>query len=162
MKAELLVATMLLMTSAAAGAQTACPQGVAAGGAQCGPSSLVDSSDLSRDMPPEPQAVWVDSWGAIASDAKGVFGIVTDLRSKRLAKAAAVDECRKRGGTCSVSLVFKNQCAAVGSSTQSSFASGAPTIEEATARAMKRCEDANGRGNCWVYYSGCSHAWRIQ
>ena len=162
MKAELLIATVLFMTSAFAGAQTACPQGVAAGGAQCGPSSLVDPSDSPRDMPPEVEAIWADSWGAIASDTNGVFGIVTDLPSKRLARKAAVDECNKRGGACSVSLVFKNQCAAVGSSTQSSFASGAPTIEEATARAMKRCEDANGKANCWVYYSGCSLAWRTQ
>jgi hypothetical protein len=162
MKVELLIATMLLTAAGVAMAQTACPQGVAAGSAQCGPSSMVDSGGSFRYTPPEPQAIWADSWGAIASDANGVFGIVTDLPSKRSAKRAAVDECHKRGGACGVSLVFKNQCAAVGSSTQSSFASGAPTIEEATARAIKRCEDANGEGKCWVYYSGCSLAWRVQ
>ncbi|MFC3715219.1 DUF4189 domain-containing protein [Luteimonas soli] len=153
---------MLFLATGFASAQTACPQGVAAGSAQCGPSSLVNPGSAADYVQPVPKIKWESSWGAIASDNKGIFGILTDLPSRRSAKKAAVEECRRRGGDgCSVNLVFKNQCAAVGASDENAFASGAPTIEEATARAMQRCRTANGEGECRVFYAGCSMAKRV-
>jgi hypothetical protein len=163
MKARLIMLAAALMVADVVSAQTACPQGVAAGSAQCGPSPLVGSGDSDNYRSPAPQIKWANSWGAIASDEQGVFGILTDLPNKRSAKKAAIEECHKRGGKdCAVNLVFKNQCAAVGAGGQGAIASGAPTIEEATARAISRCEAKSGEGECRVYYAGCSLAKRIQ
>src|SRR3546814_2123312 len=74
------------------------------------------SSDVcSSDLPAVPQVKWEDSWGAIAiDDIRGEAGIVTGFPSKRKAKKAAIEECRKRGGEdCSISIIYTNQCAAV-------------------------------------------------
>src|SRR3546814_3757443 len=72
-------------------AQTACPQGVSAGSAQCGPSSLTaPMPEVSK--PAVPQVKWADSWGAIAiDDIRGEAGIVTGFPSKRKAKKAAIE-----------------------------------------------------------------------
>src|SRR3546814_18455710 len=100
MKVEIIIAAILLVLCDGALAQTACPQGVAAGSAQCGPSSLVNPND-SGNRPaasPLPQVKWADSWGAIAEDGHSIAGIVTGFPSKRTAKRGANDECRSEEG----------------------------------------------------------------
>jgi hypothetical protein len=165
-KARHLFAVVLLMISGVVSAQTACPQGVAAGGAQCGPSSLINPDDSgdpgANGGRPSSPIKWADSWGAIASDGGGNFGIVTDFPSKRKAKKAAIGECRLRGGTtCEVRRVFVNQCAAVIAGNGATATANAPTIEEAVKIGMPICVE-NGATDCHVYYSGCSLAWRTQ
>lgn len=114
--------------------------------ATCGPIPT------SRPAPP----VWQSRWGAVASDSTGEFGIVTDMKSERAAKKAALAECAKRGGvSCSANFTFHNQCAAVVSSESISFSQGAPTEEKAKELAMSQCTAAQS-GRCWLYYSGCS------
>lgn len=104
---------------------------------------------------------WADRWGAIADDGKGIFGIVSNMSSKRIAENSALDECKNRnGGDCKVQLTYHNQCAAVAASTSATFSSGSPTLEEAKSRAMKRCIATGNQ--CWVYYSGCSLPEQIQ
>src|SRR3546814_11125798 len=68
MRTDVIVPAILLMPWNVAFAQTACPQGVAAGSAQCGPSSLVNpgDSDYRSKAPALPPEHWSDSWGAIA------------------------------------------------------------------------------------------------
>jgi len=151
----------LLLMSAGAMAQTACPQGVAAGSAQCGPSSIVNPMSSDAGPPAAPEIQWADSWGAIAiDDTKGEAGIVTDRPSKRKAKKAAMAECRRRGGeNCSISRVYVNQCAAVVANDKMSSSVNAPSIDEAIAIGMQRCGET-GLG-CHVYWSGCSLAKRI-
>ncbi|WP_442965366.1 DUF4189 domain-containing protein [Pseudomonas sp. CGJS7] len=123
--------------------------GSAASIASCGP--------IPSSQPAAPQ--WETRWGAIAEG--GEFGIVTGMRSERKAKKAAIAECQKRGGTtCSTMLTFRNQCAAVVSSTTNSFAQGAAYEEDAVAAGEKRCRESN-TGKCWVYYSGCSLPVRV-
>src|SRR3546814_4114213 len=82
--------------------------------------------------PAVPQVKWADSWGAIAiDDIRGEAGIVTGFPSKRKAKKAAIEECRKRGGEdCSISIIYTNQCAAVVSN--SVMSSSANRSEEHT------------------------------
>jgi hypothetical protein len=123
------------------------PAGSAASMASCVP--------IPENEPLVPQ--WKTRWGAIASQKEGSeFGIVTGAKSERQAKSAALAECTKRGGTlCEVILTFRNQCAAVVSSTTQSFAQGAAYEEDAVATGQKRCKESN-TGKCWVYYSGCS------
>lgn len=118
--------------------------GSAASMATCGPIPV------NRAATPQ----WETRWGAIASG--GAFGIVTDMKSERAAKKAAIAECQKRGGTtCGMMLAFRNQCAAVVSSSTKSFANGAAHEEDAVAAGQEQCKKSN-TGECWVYYSGCS------
>ena len=152
---------VLVAISGAGMAQTACPGGVAAGSAQCGPSSLVTPSS-EVPGPAVPEIKWADSWGAIAiDDVRGEAGIVTDFPSKRKAKKAAIAECRRRGGEeCSISRVYVNQCAAVVTNSAMSSSTNAPSVKEAIEIGMQRCEES-GTSGCRVYWSGCSHAWRV-
>jgi hypothetical protein len=151
-----------MLISGASIAQTACPQGVAAGSAQCGPSSMVEPTSSGVPTSPAPIIKWADSWGAIAiDDVRGEAGIVTDLPSKRKAKKAAIAECRRRGGEkCSVTRVFVNQCAAVVANSEMSSSVNAPSVEEAIATGMRRCSES-GTADCHVYWSGCSMAKRV-
>lgn len=120
--------------------------------------SLASCMPIPESRSDKPQ--WETRWGAIASG--GAFGIVTGMRSERVAKKAAIAECQKRGGTkCKEMLIFRNQCAAVVSSTSESFAQGAPYEDQAIAAGQKRCVASN-TGSCWVYFSGCSLPVRIR
>jgi hypothetical protein len=165
MKAGFLVAATLMMVGNVALAQTACPQGVAAGGAQCGPSSLIDdagSNDYGSDIKSLPQIRWIDSWGAIAGDGVSTYGVATDLPSKRKARKAAIDECRNRGGgSCQLDRAFVNQCAAIIAGETMSATANAPTEKEAVDMGMQTCSQEGGT-NCHVYWSGCSLAKRGQ
>ena len=159
----LAVVAMLLLFSGFASAQgVPLGNGIYAcdGAAHAGPCQ----PDIDNDAP-VPSVHWQDRWGAIAADdgPNAVFGIVTNMASKRAAQKAAIAECKNRGGgDCEVSLAYYNQCAAVAAGAAGTFSSSAATIEEAAQRATNRCEDANGRGACWVYYSGCSLPVRVQ
>lgn len=120
--------------------------GSAASMATCGP--------IPTSRPAKPQ--WESRWGAVASDSTGEFGIVTNMKSERTARKAALQECAKRGGvSCSATFTFHDQCAAVVSSEAISFSQGAPTEDEAKQLAVSQCEAAQS-GRCWVFYSGCS------
>ncbi|WP_242108044.1 DUF4189 domain-containing protein [Luteimonas aquatica] len=112
-------------------------------------------------QPAAPQPVWADRWGAIAADGNGVFGIVSDMTSKRKAQKSAIQECKNRGGgACVVDLAYYNQCAAVGANSKNSFSFSAPTQKEAEDLAVGRCEKSTGE-KCNVYYSGCSTAVQV-
>ena len=163
MKAQHLVCALMLVVSGTVLAQTACPQGVAAGGAQCGPSSLVDPNGPSYapSAPVPPPIRWEDSWGAIADDGNGQYGIVTDMPSKRRAKKAAIQECRRRGGgKCTVGITYKNQCAVVVMGSTRSNVVHARTIDKAAEIGTAACHERNDV-NCRIYWSGCSHAKRV-
>src|SRR3546814_14099716 len=99
MRTDVIVLAILLMPWNVAFAQTACPQGVAAGSAQCGPSSLVNpgDSDYRSKATALPQEKWSDSWGAIASDGNGVAGIATDFPRKRKAMKGEISGGKKQG-----------------------------------------------------------------
>lgn len=106
---------------------------------------------------PNSNVRWEDRWGAIADDGNGVYGIVTDLGSRRLAQKAAVAECRRRGGgECMVGLAYYNQCAVVVAGTTGAELAHAPTEDQAKKIAVENCEATDGQGVCRVYYSGCS------
>jgi len=161
MKGKVLITAALLIAGNLALAQTACPQGVAAGGAQCGPATLVNPKYGER-VPPETNILWADRWGAIASDNVATYGIVTDLPSKRKARRAAVDECKRRGGgDCVVAREFVNQCAVVIAGDSGTNIVNAVTVKRATHLAMQDCE-SQGNKSCWIFWSGCSLAQRIQ
>ena len=154
----------ILLVGKAAFAQTACPQGAGAGSAQCGPSSLVNGDEpgsQTRSRHSLPSVKWADGWGAIAGDGVSTFGVATDYPSKRKAKRAAIEDCRKRGGgRCKVNHVFANQCAAIIAGETMSATANAPTSDEAISLGMQTCGQGGGT-NCHVYWYGCSLAWRV-
>ncbi|MCH7294310.1 DUF4189 domain-containing protein [Acinetobacter higginsii] len=105
--------------------------------------------------------VWADRWGAIANDTKGIFGIVSNLRSKRQAEKAAIEECRKRGGgACKVDYTYHNQCVAVGGNDAAANTASGPDLDEVKVRAVRNCE-AQSNKKCIVFYSGCSMPVRV-
>jgi len=162
MRNEIMAAVLLLMASNIALAQTACPQGVASGSAQCGPSSQVDPEHTGASAPIKPNIIWADSWGAIASDGVSTYGIVTDFPSKRKARKAAIEECKRRGGgRCVSAREFVNQCAVVVAGNSGTNIVNAVTVERATELAMQDCR-SQGNTSCWTFWSGCSLAWRVQ
>src|SRR3546814_13806269 len=100
MKVEIIIAAILLVLCDGALAQTACPQGVAAGSAQCGPSSLVNPTDSGNrpEASPLPQVKWADRWGAIADAWPSIAGFVTCCPSKGQAQWGALDAFQTGGG----------------------------------------------------------------
>lgn len=143
-------------------AQTACPGGVAAGSAQCGPSPASHSPPANEQ--PRVRYIhvgtWKDSWGAIAVDSPaGAGGSAKDMRSESDARTHALMECAKEGAKdCEVLIVFKNQCAALawpsGLRAKVAAARG-PTVSEASRLATSSCTNSSG-GICEVVYSTCT------
>lgn len=105
-----------------------------------------------------PKIIWDDRWGALSSDGKGNWGIVTNMPSRSSAEANAVEECKKRGGDkCMLRLAYVNQCAAIVADGKNIFTSRAETEKQAIDLSEKMCAKENNPNDCWIYYSGCSH-----
>jgi hypothetical protein len=52
---------------------------------------------------------WESRWGAVATDNKGKFGIVTGQKTERLARKAALAKCKQRGASaCTADFTFRN------------------------------------------------------
>lgn len=162
----------LLSISGLAYAEGGCPSGMipysGTGLSSCGPIPAGyygnNNDNNSAGQSYKPPVRWATSWGAIAFDYKsGKVGAVTGQPSEQPAEAAAISECRKRGGgkDCEyISLTYYNQCAAMAWGHDQSVSSHAATIDEASERAMKRCNKLTT--DCQIYYADCSLAKRIQ
>lgn len=152
--------TLLLCGSAHA--EGGCPPGQMPNNAWA-PAGSAESLASCVPIPHQAQTpAWESRWGAVATDNKGKFGIVTGQKTERLARKAALAECKQRGASvCTADFTFRNQCAVVVSSASASFAQGAPTEKEAESLAMPLCVSSDA-GQCWVYYSGCSLPVRVR
>jgi Domain of unknown function (DUF4189) len=147
-----------------------CPNGPGPGEIQVGttggsggvaviPICASDGSETSPESAPE---IWETRWGAIATGSTG-WGAVTDMRSERQAKKAAIKQCKKtaRDGSKCKADTYYNQCAVVviPSEAYAHFFQSAVDLETATSLGMKTCSKKYGA--CEIYYSGCSYAKRI-
>lgn len=161
--------SILLLTTGAAGAQ--CAPGVpSAGNPGCIPPNQTNSpyyqppADEPAQPELQPKAIWEDRWGAIAFDpAHSAAGAVEGRTSKRTASDDAIDLCKAHGGeTCTVSLTYKNQCAAVaqGPNGGASGHASAATIDRAKVLAIEECSKVSSE--CAAIYSACSYAARVQ
>ena len=104
---------------------------------------------------------WADRWGAIAVGSDAKLGAVVDVSNERKAKSAALEECKKNGGTdCKVDLTYYNQCAVLVTGDRIYNTAHAATIDEAIVLGVAKCEEEDI--NCRVYYSGCSLPARTQ
>lgn len=103
-----------------------------------------------------PSARWAERWGAIATDApNGKLGAAVDMSSRRKAERAALESCRKNGGTnCVLERAYANQCTVLVTGDRLYNSSISPTIEAATQHALSVCR--RGDVNCRSIYSGCS------
>lgn len=160
----LLLFSSALVSSTPVMAQTACPQGVGPGSAQCGPSGGGMSPAPSR----QPSARWKLTWGAFSTDAdSNVVGTSTGQSSKRAARRAAVERCKQMGGTnCRPEFEYEHQCAVavepieVGDGIKIVFGRG-PTIEAASGYALPMCQRENGGRMCEVKFSNCTEPYLI-
>ncbi len=170
MKVVCLLAFSLLSASGLTRAQTACPVGVAAGSAQCGPSPV--SHGVNPRAPAQPTiryyltGKWKKTWGAIADDKTGTGNIGTSVGrfSKSDASRAAVESCESLGGgKCEVTLAYRNQCVVIAApSVDGKEVGGTPqtqsaeNLEIATALALPKCSKRNSGRECILVYSACS------
>lgn len=149
-------------------AQTACPVGVSAGSAQCGPSPSEHLPPSQASSAPRvnyvPTGEWIETWGAISSDAAtGDIGVSVGKMSKSKAQRDAVAQCVSLGSKdCEVVLTYINQCAVIVSAEPGTGGNvifqGAATIEVATNLAMPKCRSGKAPGSCKVVYSACSES----
>lgn len=154
---RILLILMGMTWSTLALAEGGCPEGQFP--QQYGTTMGCTTMNAGGNQPVAP--VWADRWGAIANDRKGVFGIVSNLPSKRKAEKAAINECHKRGGgACVIDFTYHNQCVALGSNEDVTNTASGPDIDEVKIRAVRDCESRSNK-KCIVFYSGCSTAVRV-
>lgn len=154
----------ILILPGAAIAQTACPGGVAAGSAQCGPSpqSHVPAAPQSRYVK---VGEWKNTWGALAMDVgAGDFGTSSGKLTKAAASKEAMSACMQLGAKkCDIQIVYRNQCvvlawpAIMGASAVTQ--SGA-TIEEASSTGLALCKEKGG-GECRIEYANCTEPFYV-
>lgn len=160
----------MLWVAGSAFAQVGCPPGyfpIVQGPTGQEVQTCVPEGDAgygdSGDAHSVPEIRWKDRWGAIAAGDNSIYGIVSDMDSRRQAQKAAIAECKRRGGRgCEVQMAYFNQCAAVIAGRTGSNTFRAATEEKATSMGLKDCEKVDGAGACRVYYSGCSLPVRVQ
>jgi Domain of unknown function (DUF4189) len=152
-----------------ASAQTACPTGVAAGSAQCGPSPSSHSINPASSVPEiryVPTGKWITTWGAIALSSVGTGEVGTTIGklSKKEAEKDALSKCEGiSGSACAISLSYDNQCSAIAwPPTDHANPKGIPAItagpslEEVAHRALKSCNKLSRSGECRIIYSECT------
>ena len=155
------ISLLLLIFSIPSYAQTACPQGVGPGDPRCGPGGGVGGG---WDLPAgKVYTRWKTTWGALAEDtAAGKVGTSTGHFSRGDARREAVGKCKAIGGSeCKLIFTYKNSCAAVADPVDAvnspmSVVQAAPTIEDASRRALEICSSKNGGGTCQVNYRNCT------
>jgi hypothetical protein len=100
---------------------------------------------------------WRDSWGAIATDAKGgKMGVASEMSEERVARATALSACEADGGkSCRVDITYVNQCVAMVVGKFGYGTAHAPTKSKATAIGLSNCKEKDEE--CEVYYSECSY-----
>jgi Domain of unknown function (DUF4189) len=115
--------------------------------------------DYGNDSVAQPRSpIWETRWGAVAIGAAGGGGAVTDMRSERQAKNAAVKQCKKTVGNQKMeckALAYYNQCVVVAWGSTGYVTQSAEDIPTASVAATQRCSEKHA--DCEVYYSGSSY-----
>lgn len=167
-----LFAVMLLWPISAAAQTFVCPNGPGPGEIQVGTTGgsggiavipICASDGRENSSEPAP-AVWETRWGAIAAGGNG-WGAVTDMRSKRQAKKAALEQCKKtdtggKGSKCKAHTYY-NQCAVVvlPSHATGYFFQSAVDLSTASSMGLRSCRGEHAE--CEIFYSGCSYAKQV-
>jgi len=149
---------LLLLTVTTAHAQNC-------GGVQAGDVCVppdVAMPGYPQQAPRPPPQIWVDHYGAIATDPiKSILGTAVDQESQFQAEQAAFADCQSKGGAaCKKDIWYVNQCVAMVVGETGYNTKAGATINNAVQAAMNVCSAATG--NCHVYYTACSLPVRIQ
>jgi len=108
----------------------------------------------------DPGPQWSKRWGVVAI-ADGAFGVSEAQKSKRVAEKAALSQCKSNGGrNCSVMSAYYNQCVALAWGPRGNITASAAQMAEAEKIALQRCNA--DKGECKLFYSGCSYAERTR
>ncbi|QWP75708.1 DUF4189 domain-containing protein [Lysobacter sp. K5869] len=106
---------------------------------------------------PEREPVWLDRWGAVATDkSTGAFGAADTVSERDRAVKKAIKQCKKNNGmNCEIRLTYRNGCASMVSGKERGFFQGDPARDGAISIAMRRCKDKDT--DCRVVYTRCSY-----
>ena len=162
---KVLCTLALLLVATTVHAQAACPPGTISYGTANDPSACgPDNTQPQRQpqIPQPPPQIWVDHYGAIATDPiKSALGVAVDQPSQSQAEQAAIADCQNKGGTaCHNDIWYVNQCVAMVVGKTGYNTKAGATINDAVQAAMKVCDAATS--NCHAYYTACSLPQRIQ
>ena len=93
------------------------------------------------------------AWGAFSiSPADQWSGSATGAISEEAASAAALADCRTRGGTaCAIEFTYANQCVAVAATSSNHAWSRGKTAREVRSKALDACGTS-----CEIFYQDCS------
>ncbi|WP_369937764.1 DUF4189 domain-containing protein [Xanthomonas tesorieronis] len=142
-------------------AQTACPIGVAAGSAACGPTPSQGGAGYSQPPAPTPSGEWIKTWGAVAvAGSTGDVGLAVGKMSKKQAENEALVKCAQNGALdCKQGLSsYRNQCVALAwpnTAGEKYIVSHGPSKDAAAQDASSTCDKSASTG-CRVVYSECS------
>ena len=154
----------LLFSGVAVHAQAACPPGTVPYGTGNGPSACGpdDSQPQQSARPQRPPEIWVDHFGAIATDEpRGAMGASTYMQDRHSAENSAIADCHAEGGVnCVVQISYGNECVALVVSGKFFNVNDGDTVDQATKNGMEVCKTV--ANDCQVYYSACSLPIRIQ
>ncbi|WP_213947925.1 DUF4189 domain-containing protein [Luteibacter sp. dw_328] len=152
----LLAASILLNV---ANAEGGCPPGQypqqGQGWQTCVPIPNASSNNGASQITHVP-STWRDQWQAVATDTPhGVLGKSIDKISGPEAEAAAMSDCRTKGGVdCRIEISISNGCVAMVVGSKFMNVKASENQNEAKKLAMSQCQSDDT--NCRVYYSECS------
>jgi hypothetical protein len=167
-KSSSLLLILLLSFSLDAYGQTACPTGVTAGSAQCGPAPQ-SPGGAGRAATPRPE-VWVDNWFSYAQCSQtGKNGFAHTFDTAREARQAAISLCQAEGGVkCETIAVNKNSCFSLAGAmgddpgrTHGGIYSEGATLGLAEDMSIGRCMREYPGLECRVTYSMCNLRERV-
>lgn len=153
---------LLLAVSPLARAQTACPQGVTAGSALCGPTpspTVYAPQEPAPAVGYVPLGEWKSAWGTIAMDESlGRVGAAAQMTSREEAETQAMHRCEKvKEAKCGIRVTYVNSCVALALAVEGGLSTTqvADDIGEAKTRALKQCTALN-KAACEIFYAECS------
>ncbi|SEW00330.1 protein of unknown function [Luteibacter sp. 329MFSha] len=151
-----LVSLMAIALSTEAWSEGGCPRGQLPQQGQGWKACVPDPS--AYDEPTRSSPHWETRWAAIATDGKAAaLGTASRARSEDEAKAEALENCRKQGGSeCKLQITRDNECVAMAIGGDRICFSSGTTIERAERNALDHCVGAAKQPR--IYHSFCSPA----
>ncbi len=165
-----LVATLVYWPTTADAQTFVCPSGPGPGEIQVGTTGgsggvavIPICASNGEDSSAEDPVVWEKRWGAVAAGGNG-WGAATDMRSERQAKKVALEQCKKtetRDTAKCKTYTYYNQCVVVVIATDAPgfFLQRAVDLPTAASLGLGTCKAEHAE--CQIFYSGCSHAKRV-
>lgn len=156
----------LCCLSMGAHAEGNCPSGYypigGAATAGCAPIPGGNAGGNQQRAPDILEQIWQDRWGAVAFDGPmGILGVAASFPSERAAQAAALYDCKVKGGLkCQLETSYVNGCTAFTIGDGNYYRGSHALLDQAIAEGLNLCNQKDK--NCETYYSACSLPVRIR